>query len=142
MHKAITIFLFLVTFMIAGYIFTQGVKIYKGGRLAAESQTQPAIDCIGYVYGVSGIKQQDGLAFRFENRQYSDKDVSKVTVRTDINQTAAFERPVPRGSSADITTELKAQINFTVYPDACAVYAKTCFLDGRECIGYEPPSLD
>ncbi|MBI2133758.1 hypothetical protein HYU11_03695 [Candidatus Woesearchaeota archaeon] len=142
MYKAITVFLLAMTIVLGIYIFTHGWSAYKATRQHTESTLNPSIECSRYIYSVDDIDYGDSrLSFLFKNEEYSDHEISRITLKSDMNFSQTITKQLYRGNHARISLEgFGIGKNFTIYPDNCLLFAKTCTLQTGECLGYEPPS--
>jgi len=141
-YKAIMVFLLAMTIILSIFIFMNGLSAFRASKEQTESTLNPSIDCVEYIYSVSNVKYEGSvLSLKFENKPYSNRDVSNITIRSDTNISKTVQAYLPRGGDFTINLpEFQVSKNFTIYPDTCRVYAKTCFLSSGECKGYDPPS--
>lgn len=140
--QAVAIFLLLVAAMLAAFIFSQGAGMFNVAKGSTQETTGPSIDCVGYTYTIKDVQLgNSSLAFIAENKDYGDKDISNVTVKTDANWTMTAQAKIIRGSEKRLLFEnIRIGRNFTVYPDGCRIYEKTCLIATGECIAYSPGS--
>ncbi|MBI2142025.1 hypothetical protein HYU15_00870 [Candidatus Woesearchaeota archaeon] len=145
-YKAIMLFLLALSALLAIYILFKGINVYQDSRAESDRNFQPSISCIGYIYSVKALNynaEAKTLAFTIENKQYSDAEISSITITSDRQARRTFQKRLLNGMEAEITaTGFDMERNFTIYPDSCALYSKTCFPETNECIGYEPPSTE
>ena len=136
-YKAIMFSLFVLGILIGGYILISGMKIYQESRANTETNWHPSIDCIRYVYSIDAINfKERQLSFIIDNKDYSDHEISNITIRSG-KQKLSVPTFIPPGAQDRITFEdVDAQDNFTLYPDNCELYFKTCFMATKECTGY------
>lgn len=134
------VFLLAMTGVLGIYILTQSLSQYAHSTEYADAQSNRSIDCVGYIYSVSQVSYEGGrLSLDFRNEAYSNSEVNTITVITDSNQSREFSQQTPPGADFMINAQgIDIAENFTIYPDNCAIYAKTCYLDSGECRGYAP----
>ncbi len=135
------VFLLAMTIILGIYIFTQGLSSYQSTRESTEEVWNPSIDCTRYIYSISDISYSDSLlSFRFENLDFSGHEISNITVSSDRNNTINMVKILARGTYTKIQlSQFELKDNFTIYPDGCSVFRKTCRLSTGQCTAYEPP---
>ncbi|GEM_PF-6277310 len=140
-YKAIVLFLLALSALLAIFILFKGLNIYQDSKAETEQNWQPSLQCVSYIYSVKGISYQadaQELVFTFENKLYSDAEITSITVTSDMQQIRTLQKRLVQGTEAKITLPgFAVGKNFTIYPDNCRIYAKTCFPATNECIGYE-----
>lgn len=145
-YKAIMLFLLALSALLAIFILFKGINVYQDSKAEADRNFQPSISCIGYIYSVKALSynaEAQTLTFTIENKQYSDAEINSITILSDRQARRTFQKRLVKGMEAAITaTGFDIGRNFTIYPDSCALYAKTCFPETNECKGYEPPSSE
>jgi hypothetical protein len=143
-HKAINLFILIFGIILTIFLFTQGTNIYKGYSSKAQDNWQPSIDCIGYIYGVNSLQSDElGITFNVQNKDYSEKIITNITVKSDTGDQRAIPKVIIQGGQGKINLEaFRYEKNFTIFPDNCELYAKTCFPKNGQCISYEPGSTE
>lgn len=131
--KAIGIIFLIVGIMLMFFIISQSTGIYKTSRESSDRQGRVSLQCVGYLYSISGVVISDGeLQFSFRNELGSTEDVHNLTVADSSGREQGFSVSIPAGSSYSVRVPVAVADNFSVYPDSCNVFPARCSLEG-EC---------
>lgn len=132
--RALIIFLICFSIVLAIYIVTQGVSIYKANKNITRTTATPSIDCAQYFFAVTDFSY-DGYAISFEikNEAYALETIHNVTVSGLNIKSAELKNLVPGAAKQTKINDVQIEKNFSVYVDGCAVYKKTCFLEENSC---------
>lgn len=131
--KALAIIFLVVGIMLMFFIISQGTSVYKTSREDSDRQGLSSLQCVGFLYTVSGIAATaEELQFTFRNEMSSTEDVHNLTVSGYDSKSQTFPVSILAGSSMAVRVPVKVIDNFTVYPDSCSVFPAACNTDG-EC---------
>ena len=132
-QRAVFIFL-LVLFIFAGvWIGAQLVRYNQASQRFTTQQGPAAIDCISYLYRISGINY-DGytLSLKAVNEVFSGDDIKAFVVVAAERRTV--ETIIPKGAEQRLTlNDIAIEKNFSIFVPGCDIYAKTCRLDTGAC---------
>jgi hypothetical protein len=133
-YRAITIFFMLFSAVLAVYIATQGFAIYGAHKNESMSIAKPSIDCFGISYSVSNFSY-DGYALSFDLRNNDDstEKIPSVMVKGVNERFVGFKNFLPKLKRRVVVSDIEIATNFTVYPDNCVSYQRTCYLETKQC---------
>lgn len=125
-ERAFFIFLMIFGIALAFYIGFQIISYYKEAKGFSDRTANPSVRCTGYLYSITGMSYGKGeLRFRIRNQEYSDYEISRMTIGA--NQTYSLQIRIPQGVERDAAIGIeKLPENFLIYPEDCLQHAKKC----------------
>ena len=132
--KAVMVFLVGFFVISASFVIIWGVNIYKDTTSFSNKTSSEEINCVGYVYEISGMQYYDSTLFlEVNNEQYSNKKIDTITVIVG-NQSVQAAANIDQGMSQTVSfQDIFIDDEFFIYPDDCKDFTVKCSLFTQDC---------
>ncbi|MCP3681922.1 MAG: hypothetical protein GY861_04455 [bacterium] len=132
--KIIMIFFLIVALSIACYIGVKSAGTYNDTKNYSVSHLKSSVECVGYIFKLSGIEYDDGsLSFTLENQPHSSHTLNALIINATNVQKVELGNFVPSAKKSIVVEDIQVDDTFTVYHDGCPGFTKQCSISTANC---------